>query len=129
MADVDDYKKLEWLMAYLYMTLYMTLILGMDKSGNIQWYKDGEHAVHPNMRGYTGLVMTLGHRAVLSESWKRKINTMSLTETETETVAISDGMPKNMWTLYFFEGQGWGGKDNLLNEDNTSTMKLAKNGK
>ena len=126
-ADVDDYKKLERVMAYLYMTLYMPLILGTDESGNIQWYKDGAHAVHPDMRGHTGLVMTLGHGAVLSASWKQKINTMS--STETETVAISDGMPKNMWTLYFIEGQGWNVKDNLLNEDNTSTMKLAKNGK
>ena len=79
------------------------------------------------MREHTGLVMTLGHGAVLSTSWKQKINTMS--STEAKTVAISDVMPKNMWTLYFIEGQGWGVKDNLLNEDNTSTMKLAKNGK
>ena len=58
-ADVDDYKMLERVMAYLYKTLYMPLILGTDKSGNIHWYKDGAHAVHPNMRGHTGLVITL----------------------------------------------------------------------
>ena len=70
----------------------MPLILDIDESGNIQWYKDGAHAVHPDMRGPAGLVMTLGHGAVLSASRKQKINTSSLTETE--TVAISDGMPK-----------------------------------
>ena len=105
-ADVDDYKKLEQVMIYLYVTLYMPLILGTDKNGNIQWYKDGAHAVHPDMRGHTGLVMTYGHRAVMSASWKQKINTMSSTETETETVVISVGMPENMWTLYFIKGQG-----------------------
>ena len=52
-----------------------------------------------------------------------------MSSTEMETVVISDGMPKNMWTLYFIKGQGWGVNDNLLNKDNTSTMKLAKNGK
>ena len=107
----------------------MPLILGTDKNGNIQWYKDGAHAVHPDMRGHTGLVMTYGHRAVMSASWKQKINTMSSTETETETVVISVGMPENMWTLYFIKGQGQNVKDSLLNEDNTSTMKLTKNGK
>ena len=34
-----------------------------------------------------------------------------------------------MWTLYFIGGQGWNVNDNLLNEDNTSTMRLVKNGK
>ena len=126
-ADKDDYKKLERVMAYLYATLYMPLILGSDDSGNIYWYKDGAHAVHPDMRGHTGLVITFGHGAVLLASWKQKINVMSLTETD--TVAISDGMPKNMWTLYFTQEQGYYIKDNLLNKDNTSTMKLAKNGK
>ena len=53
------------------------------------------------MRGHTGLVIILELEAVLSASWKRKINTMS--STETETVAISNGMPKNMWTLYFID--------------------------
>ena len=126
-ADEDDYNKLIRVMGYVYATLYMPLILGVDGSGNIYWYKDGAHAVHPDMRGHTGLVMTLGCGAVLSASWRQKINTLS--STETETVAISDGMPKNMWCLYFTEAQSWDVSDNLLNQDNTSTMKLAKNGK
>mmetsp|Transcript_51838 Transcript_51838/g.58801 ORF Transcript_51838/g.58801 Transcript_51838/m.58801 type:complete len:314 (+) Transcript_51838:3-944(+) len=126
-ADEDDYKKLQRVMAYLYATLYLPLILGVDGSGNIYWYKDGAHAVHADMKGHTGLVMTLGCGAVLSASWKQKIN--SLSSTETETIAISDGMPRNMWCLYFTEAQDWDVTDNLLNEDNTSTMKLAKHGK
>ena len=39
-ADNNDYKKFVRVMAYLYITLYMPLILGTDDSGNIQWYKD-----------------------------------------------------------------------------------------
>ena len=79
------------------------------------------------MKGHTGLVMTLGCGAVLSASWRQKINTLS--STETETVATLDGMPKNMWCLYFNKAQSWEVTDNLLNKDNTSTTKLAKNGK
>ena len=71
--------------------------------------------------------MSYGHGAALSASLKQKINTLS--STETETVAISDGMPKNIWCLYFTRAQGRAVKDNLLNEDNTSTIQLIKNGK
>ena len=46
-ADKDDYKKLERVIAHIYVTLYMPLILGTDESGNIYWYKDGAHAVLP----------------------------------------------------------------------------------
>ena len=79
------------------------------------------------MKGHTGLVMSYGHGAAYSASLKQKINTLS--STETELVGISDGMPKNMWVLYFTEAQGRIVKDNILNEDNTSCIRLAKNGK
>ena len=52
-----------------------------------------------------------------------------MSSTETETVAISDGMLKDIWTLYITEEQGVKIEDNLLNKDNISTMKLAKNEK
>ena len=47
---------------------------------------------------------------------------------ETETVEISDGMPKNIWVFYFTIAQGKEVQDNLLNEDSTSAIILAKNG-
>lgn len=37
-----------------------------NNSGSIYWYKDGAHAVHPDMRGHTGLVMTYRYGVVLS---------------------------------------------------------------
>ena len=48
--------------------------------------------------------MSFGHGAALSESLKQKVNTIS--STETNTVVISDGMPKNMWVFYFTRSQG-----------------------
>ena len=48
---------------------------------------------------------------------------------ETETVAISDVMPKNIWVLYLTRAQGKEVKDKLLNEDNNSAIRLANNGK
>ena len=54
--------------------------------------------------------MSYGNVAALSVSLKQKINTLSSTgiETKTETVAISDGMPKNKWVLYLTIVQGEG---------------------
>ena len=72
-SDEDDYKKLEGVMGYLYGTLYIPLILGTDKSGNIYWWKDGAHTVHQDMKGHTGLVMPFGHGAALSASLKKNI--------------------------------------------------------
>ena len=90
-------------MGYLYGKLYIPVILGTDKSGNIYWWKDGAHTVHQDMKGHTGLVMSFRHGAALSASLKQNINT--IVSTETETVAISDGIPKNMWLLYFTRSQ------------------------
>ena len=79
------------------------------------------------MRWHTGLVMSFGHGAAYSASSRQKINKLS--STETEIVGISDSMPKNMWVLYFTKAQGRQVNDNILNEDNTSAIRLAKNGK
>ena len=126
-ADTDDYKKLARVMQYLRATKYLPLILGTDGSGNIYWYKDGAHAVHRDMRGHTGLMMTFGKGAVYGASLKQKLNTRS--STETELVAFDDGMPQNIWTKYFTKHQGRFLKDNITYQDNTSTVRLAENGK
>ena len=89
----------------------------LRESGNICRWKDGAHTVNQEMKGHTRLVMSFGHRAALSVLLKQKINTMS--STEIETVAISDGMPKNMWVSNFRRAQGQEVNNNLLNEDNT----------
>ena len=126
-ADTDDYKKLARVMQYLRGTKYLPLILGADDSGNIYWYKDGAHAVHRDMRGHTGLMMTFGQGAVYARSLKQKLNTKS--STETELVSFDDGMPQNLWALYFTKHQGRFLRDNIVYQDNTSTIRMAENGK
>jgi hypothetical protein len=126
-ADTDDYKKLARVMQYLRATKYLPLILGADGSGNIYWYQDGAHAVHRDMRGHTGLMMTFGQGAVYARSLKQKLNTRS--STETELVAFDDGMPQNIWAKYFTKHQGRFLKDNISYQDNTSTIRMEKNGK
>ena len=140
--DVDDEKKLIRVLGYIKETLFLPLTLGWDKSGNIYWYVDASFAVHNNMRSHTGAVMTFGQGAVVSISTKQKLNTKS--STEAELVGVDDAMPFNIWCMYFLKEQGYHangvdkphksnvkyiGHQNILYQDNTSSIKLETNGK
>jgi len=65
---------------------------------------DNSYAVHPDMRSYSVIVMSLGKGAAYLTSCKKKLNTKSLTEAE--LVAIDDAMGQILWTRNFLIGQG-----------------------
>jgi hypothetical protein len=58
---------------------------------------------------------------------KQKLNTRS--STESEIVGVDDFMPAICWTRYFLEAQGYNVQDNVLFQDNKSSILLEKNGK
>jgi hypothetical protein len=60
-------------------------------------------------------------------STKQKLNTRS--STESELVGVDDMMPIVVWSRYFLMAQGYGVTQNLLLQDNKSSMLLEKNGK
>ena len=60
------------------------------------------------------------------EHQKKKLNTKS--STEAELVAVDNLIPQILWTHYFLQAQGFTVRDNILFQDNQSTMKLSKNG-
>ena len=90
-------------------------------------YVDALFAMHPNMRGHTGGGLTLGRGFPISVSPKQKLNTRSLTESE--LVDVNDMMPIICWTHYFLLSQGYGIIENLLLQDNQSSILLERNGK
>ena len=102
------------------------MILCCGPAGVIQWWIDASFAVHPNMRSHTGATMSLGKGAVYSFSTKQHINTRSLTKAE--LVGVNDAMSLVLWTRHFLEAQGFLVKDNVIFQDNESTMLLARNG-
>jgi hypothetical protein len=67
------------------------------------WYVDALFAVHPNMCGHTGGGLTMGQGFLIVASWKQKLNTKSLTESE--LVGVDDMMPIMPWTCYFLLSQ------------------------
>jgi hypothetical protein len=102
-------------------------VLGADSSGVLNWYVDASFAVHPNMRGHTGGGLTMGRGFPIVSSTKQKLNTRS--STESELVAVDDMMPSILWTRYFLKAQGYNVSDNIIFQDNKSTMLLECNGK
>jgi hypothetical protein len=91
------------------------------------WYIDASFAVHPNMHGHTGGGLTMGQGFLIIASWKQKLNTKSLTESK--LVSVNDMMPIMFWTHYFLLSQGYGIIENLLLQDNKSSILLEQNGK
>ncbi len=125
--DTDDWDKLCHLMEYLRGDCDRPLILGADNDGLLMWYVDASFAVHPNMRGHTGGGLTLGRGFPITVSTKQKLNTRS--STESELVGVDDMMPIICWTRYFLLSQGYGIIENLLLQDNRSSILLERNGR
>jgi hypothetical protein len=105
----------------------MTLILSANGCCILKWWVDASFAVHPNMRGHSGGGLSLGRGFPIVSSTNQKLNTRS--STETEIVGADDFMPAICWTLDFIKAQGYDVKDNILFQDNKSSILLEKNGK
>jgi hypothetical protein len=56
-----------------------------------------------------------------------KINTKS--STESEIVAVHDKYSDVLWTRHFLEAQGYTISDNIIYQDNMSSLSLEKNGR
>jgi len=125
--DTDDWKKMVHLMMYIRGTRKLPLILRADGSGILEWWVDAAFAVHPNMRGHSGGGMSMGRGFPISSSTKQKLNTRS--STEAEVVGADNFMPAICWTRFFMQAQGYKVQDNILFQDNKSSMLLEKNGK
>jgi hypothetical protein len=91
------------------------------------WYVDALFAVHPNMRGHTGGGLTMGRGFPITASTKEKLNTRS--STESELVGVDDMMPIIIWTCCFLSSQGYEIVENLLLQDNKSSILLEQNRK
>ena len=123
----DDRRKLIDLLKYLNGTRNDKLILSADDLHVIKWFVDAAFAVHPDFKSHTGGGMTYGKGIIQSQSRKQKLNTKS--STEAELVATDDLSTMMLWTRLFMEAQGYKIKQNILHQDNKSTIKLLENGK
>jgi hypothetical protein len=70
-------------------------------------------------------MMSLGQGATIGFSRKQKLNVRS--SCEGELVGVDDAMAWILWCKYFIEEQGYTVKQNILYQDNKSTILLATN--
>jgi hypothetical protein len=135
--DDDDYKKLKKVIQYIRDTIHLPLVLGWDESGMLVWSIDASFAVHADMRSHTGYCLTMGTGTLVSGSIKQKITTRS--STESELVGVDDTITFIELISLFMKCQVKNypeddplkmlGTKNLAKQDNTSTIKLAVNGR
>ena len=105
----------------------MLLTLAANDLHVVQWYADVSYAVHPNFKSHTGWVMTMGQGAVQSGSCKQKLVTRTMYEAE--LVGVDKARTKIFWTKFFVKAQGYEVQENILYQDNKSTILLLNNGK
>ena len=79
------------------------------------------------MKIHSGAMMPMGQGAAISGSKKQKINTKS--STESDLIGVDDYMPLIILVEYFLEAQGYTVSNNLIHQDNQSSIKLDQNGK
>ena len=88
---------------------------------------DAAYAVTANVISQIGGVISLGLGMLHCKSSRQKLNVKS--STKAELVGASNYVPYNIWLLMFLSAQGYVIKDNILYQDNTSTILMLKNGK
>jgi hypothetical protein len=79
------------------------------------------------MRGQTGGAISMGYGILHGKSSKQKINVKS--STESELVGVSEYLPYNIWLMMFMAAQGYGIENNIVYQDNQSTMRMHINGR
>jgi hypothetical protein len=122
-----DSGKLSRLLKYLNGSSKMGIRLGSGKNPiTITSYVDASHAVHPDMKGHTGIVTTLGSGAIMAKSSKQKL--VARSSTEAELIGLSDAVQHVLWTRNFLLSQGISLKEAEVAQDNKSTIVLAERG-
>ena len=126
----QDWNKLTRMMKFLRLTEDDVLILNAERGVNcIEWSIDSAFAVHPDYKSHVGSSMKFkgGRGSVISTSSKQKINTES--STTAELVGVDYVLPLVLWVPLFMKEQGYEISENVIKQDNKSTILLATNGK
>jgi hypothetical protein len=71
--------------------------------------------------------MSLDHGSVYSTASGQKL--IARSSTEAELIGVYDVLPQVLWTRYFFEAQGMTVTDNMIYQDNKSSILLETNGR
>lgn len=115
-------------MKYLNGTKEMVLTISANKDMTIHAYIDASFATHMDRNGHSGMFVTLGLGAIYCKSTKQRIVCRSTTESE--LVAVADGLLILIWMRNFIIAQGYTNVGPIkIYQDNQSTIVLIKRGR
>jgi len=125
----QDRKKLDRVLRYLSGSHELGLHLGISEDNELRvtCFADASHGVHMNGKSHSGIIISHGRGAVLAKSMKQKIVCRS--STESELVALSDATSLAAYELQFMISLGMEMGHAQVYQDNTSTIRMAHNGK
>ena len=103
----------------------MPLVLRANGQGKATWYVDAAYSVHPKMQSHTGAAFSLGIKLFVNISKKQKL--VSRSSTEAEGIGVYDVLPQILWMRNFLIAQGYHLTDNLIQQDNKSSILLKEN--
>jgi len=124
----QDWKKLERVIKYLNGTRDLCLSIKAHKPLEIKAYIDASFATHMDRSGHTGMYVTLGIGTIYCKSTKQRIVCRS--STESELVAVADGLLVLIWMRNFLIAQGYTDIGPVqIFQDNRSTITLINKGR
>ncbi len=123
--DRDNWGKLKHVLQYLCSTHHMKLNLFANNLTPICWWVDASHATHDDCRGHISAMMSLGEGATISFSNILTITTKS--STKSKLTSADQALLSILHTCYFIEAQGHSVKQNILFQDDQSSIHLKVN--
>ena len=119
--------KLKRVPQYLRGRIDLILTLGADDLLKMKSWVDVSYGIHADCKSHTGGAISWGWGVLGTKCQKQKLNTKR--STKGEIVGVSDFMLNMVWARMFMEAQGYILKENILHQENQSTMKIITNGK
>ena len=109
----------------LHGTIDLPLHLRGDGTGKIKWWVNASYAVHPDMKGHTGAMLSLGSGSIYSMSSKQSPTKLN----QKWVMGVHDVLPQAICTDHFLKGQSIAVNEIVMYQDNMSSMLLEKNGR
>ena len=125
-SNVDNWKKIKRGITLVKNTIKDKIIIGAKTLSDLYTWIDAAYAVHNNMIGHRGGAIFMGYGIMHGKAPKQKINVKI--PIESELVGMSEYAPYNIWFIMFMGAQGYAIKNNVIYQDNQSTIRMEKNG-
>ena len=104
-ANQKDKSKLNKIFAYLNETKYQLTKYKCNTKVELQSFIDASWATHEDCKGRTGVILTMGGAAIGGWSYKQRMVTRN--STESEIVALTDGLSEVVWAKKWLTSQGY----------------------